>query len=162
MIRHITFDCHDPHLLARGARVGMVRQVRAPRTGLTDPQDVGFDGRDIQALQAPGGMIEDVHVRVEEGDRTACRQAGALQEPAGNAHSVGVGQWFDRVTLRHRHGRFARREALKQGRYPNPIRDHPVFVGVWTGMLVWVSVRALKNHHRVQGEAWMASAQGVR
>jgi putative MATE family efflux protein len=35
-------------------------------------------------------------------------------------------------------------------------------VGVWTGMLLWVSVRALKNHHRVQGETWMTSADAVR
>jgi putative MATE family efflux protein len=35
-------------------------------------------------------------------------------------------------------------------------------VGVWTGMLLWVSVRALKNHLRVQGDTWLASAQTVR
>ena len=34
-------------------------------------------------------------------------------------------------------------------------------VGVWTGMLLWVSVRAVKNHLRVRGDAWMASAAGV-
>ncbi|HJR25640.1 MAG TPA: MATE family efflux transporter [Acidimicrobiales bacterium] len=33
--------------------------------------------------------------------------------------------------------------------------------GVWMGMLVWVSVRALKNHLRVRGDAWMASAGTV-
>lgn len=32
---------------------------------------------------------------------------------------------------------------------------------VWAGMLVWVAVRALKNHTRVQGEAWMTSADAV-
>ncbi|MGV3759669.1 MAG: MATE family efflux transporter [Actinomycetota bacterium] len=48
----------------------------------------------------------------------------------------------------------------------------PVFVAVmarpslglltiWIGMLLWVGVRALKNHRRVQGEAWMASADTV-
>jgi Na+-driven multidrug efflux pump len=34
-------------------------------------------------------------------------------------------------------------------------------VTVWLGMLLWVSVRALKNHLRVRGEAWMASAERV-
>ena len=34
-------------------------------------------------------------------------------------------------------------------------------VGVWTGMLVWVSVRAVKNHRRVRGDAWMESAGTV-
>jgi len=34
-------------------------------------------------------------------------------------------------------------------------------VTVWLGMLVWVSVRAVKNHLRVQGEAWMASAAAL-
>jgi Na+-driven multidrug efflux pump len=34
-------------------------------------------------------------------------------------------------------------------------------VTVWLGLLLWVSVRALKNHLRVQGEAWMDSAEGV-
>jgi putative MATE family efflux protein len=32
---------------------------------------------------------------------------------------------------------------------------------VWLGMLVWVAVRALKNHLRVRGESWMASADAV-
>jgi Na+-driven multidrug efflux pump len=34
--------------------------------------------------------------------------------------------------------------------------------GLWTGMIVWVSVRAIKNHLRVRGEAWMAGAATVR
>jgi putative MATE family efflux protein len=33
--------------------------------------------------------------------------------------------------------------------------------GVWTAMVVWVAVRALKNHLRVRGDAWMASAARV-
>ena len=48
----------------------------------------------------------------------------------------------------------------------------PVFVAVmarpslglltiWLGMVVWVGARALKNHLRVQGEAWMASTDSV-
>jgi putative MATE family efflux protein len=32
---------------------------------------------------------------------------------------------------------------------------------VWLALLLWVSVRALKNHTRVQGEAWLASADSV-
>ena len=32
---------------------------------------------------------------------------------------------------------------------------------VWVGMLVWISVRALKNHTRVRGDRWMASAEGI-
>jgi putative MATE family efflux protein len=32
---------------------------------------------------------------------------------------------------------------------------------VWTGMLLWVCVRAGKNHLRVQGDAWLASADAV-
>ena len=34
-------------------------------------------------------------------------------------------------------------------------------VTVWLGMLLWVSARALKNHLRVQGDRWMASAESV-
>jgi putative MATE family efflux protein len=34
-------------------------------------------------------------------------------------------------------------------------------VTVWTGMLLWVSVRAVKNHLRVQGDAWLVSADAV-
>ncbi len=33
---------------------------------------------------------------------------------------------------------------------------------VWLGMLLWISVRALRNHHRVQGDAWLAGAEAVR
>ncbi len=32
---------------------------------------------------------------------------------------------------------------------------------VWLGMLLWVCVRALKNHLRVQGDRWMTSADSV-
>lgn len=35
-------------------------------------------------------------------------------------------------------------------------------VTVWLGLLVWVSVRALKNHLRVRGDRWMGSAAEVR
>jgi hypothetical protein len=31
-------------------------------------EDIGLDGRDFQALQAPGGMSEDVRIGVEDGD----------------------------------------------------------------------------------------------
>ncbi|MCU1360266.1 MAG: family efflux transporter [Ilumatobacteraceae bacterium] len=34
-------------------------------------------------------------------------------------------------------------------------------VGVWIALFVWVSVRAARNHHRVQGTAWMAGADHV-
>jgi hypothetical protein len=30
--------------------------------------DVGLDGRDVQALQASGGIVEDVRVGIEDGD----------------------------------------------------------------------------------------------
>jgi putative MATE family efflux protein len=33
--------------------------------------------------------------------------------------------------------------------------------GVWIGMLLWLVVRAVKNHTRVRGDAWMESAAGV-
>jgi Na+-driven multidrug efflux pump len=33
--------------------------------------------------------------------------------------------------------------------------------GVWTAMVLWVTVRAVKNHLRVRGEAWLHSAEGV-
>jgi len=33
---------------------------------------------------------------------------------------------------------------------------------VWLGMFVWIGVRAVKNHLRVQGEKWLASADAVR
>jgi putative MATE family efflux protein len=33
--------------------------------------------------------------------------------------------------------------------------------GVWTAMVLWVSVRAVKNHLRVRGDAWLHSAEGV-
>lgn len=42
------------------------------------------------------------------------------------------------------------------------IRPSLGLVTVWLGMLVWISVRALKNHLRVQGEAWLTSAEAVR
>ncbi len=38
---------------------------------------------------------------------------------------------------------------------------HLGLVGVWAGMLLWVSVRALKNHLRVRGHRWMESASTV-
>jgi putative MATE family efflux protein len=34
-------------------------------------------------------------------------------------------------------------------------------VTVWLGQLLWVSARAVKNHTRVQGDAWMRSAETV-
>lgn len=34
-------------------------------------------------------------------------------------------------------------------------------VTVWLGMLLWVCVRALKNHLRVRGDRWVASAEAV-
>jgi putative MATE family efflux protein len=34
-------------------------------------------------------------------------------------------------------------------------------VTVWLGLLVWISVRAVKNHARVQGDRWMTSADSV-
>jgi Na+-driven multidrug efflux pump len=34
-------------------------------------------------------------------------------------------------------------------------------VTVWLAMLLWVCVRALKNHLRVQGDRWMASADAI-
>ena len=33
--------------------------------------------------------------------------------------------------------------------------------GVWTAMVLFVTVRAVKNHTRVRGDAWMLSAEGV-
>jgi Na+-driven multidrug efflux pump len=30
--------------------------------------------------------------------------------------------------------------------------------GVWIGMLLWLVVRAVKNHTRVRGDAWLESA----
>ena len=33
--------------------------------------------------------------------------------------------------------------------------------GVWTAMVLWVTVRALKNHLRVRGDAWLESAASV-
>jgi putative MATE family efflux protein len=35
-------------------------------------------------------------------------------------------------------------------------------VTVWLGMLLWICVRALRNHKRVRGEAWLAGAEAVR
>jgi Na+-driven multidrug efflux pump len=34
-------------------------------------------------------------------------------------------------------------------------------VTVWLGMLLWICVRALKNHTRVQGDRWLDSADTV-
>ena len=34
-------------------------------------------------------------------------------------------------------------------------------VTVWLGMLLWICVRAVKNHTRVQGDRWLASADTV-
>ena len=33
--------------------------------------------------------------------------------------------------------------------------------GVWTAMVLFVTARAVKNHLRVRGDAWMESAAGV-
>src|SRR5262249_19090590 len=52
--------------------------------------DIGFDGRDAQALQPPGGVVEDVPVRIEDRDRAALGQAGSFQEVAGARADVGV------------------------------------------------------------------------
>ena len=52
--------------------------------------DVGLDGGDVQALQPPGCMIEDVHVGVEQGDRAAVGHAGSCQEVAGTGTHVEV------------------------------------------------------------------------
>ena len=57
--------------------------------------DVGLDGRDVQALQPPGRVSEDVHVGVEKGDRAAVRQAGSYQEVA----SPGTGYFLERAAL---------------------------------------------------------------
>jgi putative MATE family efflux protein len=40
---------------------------------------------------------------------------------------------------------------------------HPSFgiAGVWTAMVVWICVRAVKNHTRVRGVAWLRSADAV-
>lgn len=35
-------------------------------------------------------------------------------------------------------------------------------VTVWLGMLVWICARALKNHSRVQGDAWLTSTDAIR
>ena len=32
---------------------------------------------------------------------------------------------------------------------------------VWLGLLVWICVRAAKNHLRVQGDAWLLGADTV-
>src|SRR6185295_10003226 len=50
--------------------------------------DVGLNGRDIQALQPPGCMIEDMHVGVEEGDRAAVSDSGSFQEVASPGTNV--------------------------------------------------------------------------
>ena len=69
--------------------------------------DVGLDGRDVQALQAPGGVIEDVHVGVEEGDWAALRQAGPFQKVASPRSHVQVpGADVSPVSL-HQNGRRA-------------------------------------------------------
>lgn len=41
------------------------------------------------------------------------------------------------------------------------VRPSLGLVTVWAGMLVWVCVRALKNHLRVRGDRWLASADAV-
>ena len=41
------------------------------------------------------------------------------------------------------------------------VRPSLGIVTVWLGLLLWVSVRALKNHLRVQGDGWMDSASSV-
>ena len=41
------------------------------------------------------------------------------------------------------------------------VRPSLGIVTVWSGMLLWVSIRAVKNHRRVQGDRWLASADTV-
>jgi len=70
------------HAVQRG---GIERSIEGKRLA-----DVGLDGREVQALQAPGGIIEDVHIGVEDGDGGARRQAGSFQEVAGARAHVQV------------------------------------------------------------------------
>ena len=41
------------------------------------------------------------------------------------------------------------------------VRPSLGLVTVWLGLLLWISVRAVKNHSRVRGDRWMASAEAV-
>jgi putative MATE family efflux protein len=41
------------------------------------------------------------------------------------------------------------------------VRPSLGIVTVWLGLLVWISVRAVKNHARVQGDRWLTSADSV-
>jgi hypothetical protein len=68
---------------------------------------VGLDGRDVQALQAPGGVIENVRIRVEQGDGTALRQAGAFQEVASPRSHVKVPGADVSLVSFHQNGRRA-------------------------------------------------------
>src|SRR3954454_24253300 len=52
--------------------------------------DVVLDDRDVQALQPPGCMTEDVHVGVEESHRAAVRHSGSCQEVTGTRTHVEV------------------------------------------------------------------------
>ena len=52
--------------------------------------DIGFDRRDVEVLQAPGGMLQDMRIRVEERDQAALRKAGPFQEVAGARANVQV------------------------------------------------------------------------
>jgi hypothetical protein len=51
--------------------------------------DVGLDGRDVQALEAPDDMIEDVRVRSMTRP-AALREAGSFQEVASARTNVEV------------------------------------------------------------------------
>jgi Na+-driven multidrug efflux pump len=41
------------------------------------------------------------------------------------------------------------------------VRPSLGIVTVWLGLVVWICVRALKNHMRVQGDLWLLSADSV-
>ena len=60
-----------------GERGGVERALDGKRLA-----DIGFDRRDLEMLQAPGGMVQDMRIRVEEGDRAVFRKSGPFQEVA--------------------------------------------------------------------------------
>ena len=70
------------HAVQRG---GIKRCIQGKRLA-----DVGLDGRDVQALQASRGIVENVRIGIEESDGGAGRQAGSFQEVSGTRANIYV------------------------------------------------------------------------
>lgn len=120
---------------------------------------------DIKPLIAPDhptrrALLDTYRAGLAEGPAAAWTRAMAMMRD----RFPHQGEHYSRRILLLTLGLFSieDREALKQGRYPNPIGDHPVFVGVWTGTRLAraASVFGLSTDELASRvlEAWVSAA----